>query len=207
MLYNIPDEWKENLKVGHCWCSKPRSEFDKNQRVYCSEVHALEYSKRIQYWSVFRDHFIEKVGEVCQRCGMNNKKFNTREKKREREFYAKLVEDNKEAIEAERGKLLVELEQNYKNIMDDAYVLENMGYQTRQSFDLAFERFSNNYFVIEVDHIKAVALGGEMWDEDNLQALCNLRHKEKTKNDRKLIKQYKKANGNQELPTLQEKCE
>lgn len=40
---------------------------------------------------------------------------------------------------------------------------------------------------MQVDHIRPVALGGDEWDLDNLQTLCNLCHKEKTKKDMKLI--------------------
>jgi len=28
-----------NLKNGNCWCGKPRKEFDKGMRIYCSKKH------------------------------------------------------------------------------------------------------------------------------------------------------------------------
>lgn len=36
---------------------------------------------------------------------------------------------------------------------------------------------------LEVDHIKAIMNGGEMWDENNLQILCKECHNKKTKED------------------------
>lgn len=44
-----------------------------------------------------------------------------------------------------------------------------------------------------VDHIIPVALGGEMWDDDNLQTLCVECHKDKTKEDIKKIAQKRKT--------------
>lgn len=38
---------------------------------------------------------------------------------------------------------------------------------------------------LEVDHIIAICNGGEEWDEENLQVLCNSCHKLKTKEDLK----------------------
>lgn len=29
----------ENIENGKCWCGKPRPEFDKGMRVYCSKEH------------------------------------------------------------------------------------------------------------------------------------------------------------------------
>jgi len=196
ILFDIPQEWRDNLKVGHCWCGKPRSEFDKGQRIYCSESHSIEYAKRIKYWSIFKDEFLDKVERVCQKCGMTEKQFDNQEEKREIEHYKLLIIENKEAIESERAKLLVDCDRHYKAIMDDVYVLQNMSYHTRDVFGSTYERFWKQHFRIDVDHKIAVGLGGEMWDESNLQALCVDCHKEKTKIDIKLIKEYKsKQNG------------
>lgn len=45
---------------------------------------------------------------------------------------------------------------------------------------------------LEVDHIKAVVNGGEMWDEKNLQTLCHACHVWKTKNDLRTRSKIKK---------------
>lgn len=44
---------------------------------------------------------------------------------------------------------------------------------------------------LEVDHIIPVAITGIVFDEDNVQVLCNKCHKKKTKQDLKEIKKYK----------------
>lgn len=191
ILFDIPQEWTDNLKVGHCWCGKPRSEFDREQKIYCSEDHAIEYSKRIKYWSIFKDEFLDKVERVCQKCGMTEKQFDRQEEQREIQYYKILVVENKKAIEAERARLLVEWDRRYKAILDDVFVLGQMSYHTKEEFGSTYERFWKQHFKIEVDHKKAVALGGDMWDESNLQALCSDCHKVKTKIDMKLIKEYK----------------
>lgn len=44
---------------------------------------------------------------------------------------------------------------------------------------------------LQVDHIKPVGIGGDYWDEDNLRTICsNPCHKEKTKEDIRLISNY-----------------
>jgi len=42
----------------------------------------------------------------------------------------------------------------------------------------------------DCDHKQPIAAGGEMWDKDNLQTLCESCHKIKTKSDRVVIKNY-----------------
>lgn len=37
---NYTEEEIHNLNNGRCWCGKPRSEFEKYQRKYCSKKHA-----------------------------------------------------------------------------------------------------------------------------------------------------------------------
>ncbi len=45
---------------------------------------------------------------------------------------------------------------------------------------------------LQVDHIKAIVNGGDMWDENNLQTLCINCHKRKTKKD---LKEKREKNG------------
>lgn len=52
---------------------------------------------------------------------------------------------------------------------------------------------------LEVDHIKPYALGGKMWDKDNLQVLCYECHKEKTKLDIKKIAELRAIKKNQKV--------
>jgi len=45
---------------------------------------------------------------------------------------------------------------------------------------------------LEMDHIIAIVLGGHPWHEDNLQALCQTCHKEKTKSDVGILAWWKR---------------
>ena len=202
ILNDIPQIWRDNLRVGHCWCGKPRSEFDKNQKIYCSTKHADEISSRVQYWSSFKDIFLRKHGKTCIKCGMTAEKFEKLEQTTEEQFYKDLAIEHKEAIEFERTKMLNELEEKRKMIFDDGYVMQHLGYKTKEAFsiDLDYDnRYHKEFFNIEVDHIKAISLGGEMWDEKNLQPLCNFCHKIKTKEDMQKLKILKKQKKNEVL--------
>src|SRR3990167_5359607 len=88
---NIPSEWIENMKHGRCWCGKIKSEFDKNQKFYCTQTHADEYSKRITYWSNFRDEILAEQGEKCVKCGITDKKFDKIEEKRKHDHFTQLA--------------------------------------------------------------------------------------------------------------------
>jgi len=46
-----------------------------------------------------------------------------------------------------------------------------------------------------VDHIKEIVDGGELWDVDNLQSLCNACHNTKTGSEKKRRVRRKKTNG------------
>jgi 5-methylcytosine-specific restriction endonuclease McrA len=50
-----------------------------------------------------------------------------------------------------------------------------------------------SYGYLEVDHIVPIALGGDMWEDSNLQVLCRSCHKEKTKQDMKKIVEQRKG--------------
>jgi 5-methylcytosine-specific restriction endonuclease McrA len=70
-----------------------------------------------------------------------------------------------------------------------------MSWKTQEAYDVprGYEgRYHKEHFYIEVDHKIAVALGGDMWDESNLQPLCNICHKSKTKKDMKSLKKQRK---------------
>jgi len=201
ILNDIPKEWRDNLRAGHCWCGKPRSEFDKGQKIYCSTEHANEISKRVQYWSIFKNNFLEKNGEVCKKCDMTQEKFEKLQEKKKELFYKDLASHYKEAIDFERVRMLNELEEKRRQILDDGYVMRHLGYKTEKAFNINSydNRYHKDYFNIEVDHIIAVSLGGEMWDEKNLQPLCNFCHKIKTKEDMKKLQIIKKQKKNQIL--------
>jgi len=191
---DIPDEWMENLKHGRCWCGKDHTQFEKDQKFYCSKNHAKQYSDRIQYWSHFKDEFLEENGEVCTNCGLTKIEFDKLEGVRKQEHYMQLAMKYPKAIQMGRAVKLDEIQKEYEKIMNDSYLMENLPYQVRENNDIQFEimNFDKRYFSIEVDHKIAVALGGDMWNKKNLQALCTDCHYEKTKLDMKEIRKAKK---------------
>ena len=198
---NIPPEWIENMKHGRCWCGKIKSEFDKNQKFYCSQTHADEYSKRITYWSNFREEILTEQGEECVKCGMTDKKFDKIEEKRKHDHFMQLALKYPQAVFESRAIMLKELQEKYQQIMDDAYAMEHLHYKIEDRHLTRDDRyFDKRYFGVEVDHIIAVALGGDMWDKKNMQVLCRNCHAEKTKNDMVKIKENKNdhAKTNQE---------
>jgi len=193
---NIPKEWNENMKHGRCWCGKDHNEFDKGQKFYCSEVHAKEYSKRIKYWSNFKDEVLAEHGEICVACGKTDAVWKKEQEKLEHEAFLKVAKEHHKAINEARSILLSELQEQFDKIMDDAYVFDNFPWRLREMHrDLPDSRdvFDKQWFVLEVDHKIPVGAGGEMWNKENLQVLCNFCHKKKTKLDLKKIKEYKKT--------------
>lgn len=184
------DEELENLKLGKCWCGKPKSEFDKNMRVYCSKKHQKDWYSRTITWSVFKDEVLFERGKKCVQCGVVPDDKDNRFKKAMDEWKQKFLQipSLQEKLESIRIQKLNELEEKYQKIMDDDYLIEHeLYYELRDTIgDKPFEhRFEIHY---EVDHIQAVALDGNMWDKENLQILCSDCHKVKTNQDMKKIK-------------------
>lgn len=184
-MVDIPDEWMENMKHGRCWCGVDHTKFDKGQKYYCTKAHADEYSKRITYWSDFKDEILERDNHTCTKCGMNEEKFDAKELQREREFHLQIAKQYPNAIKLGRAILLKNLQQEYEKIMDDAYVADNLPYQVKddQQIEWKITHFDKQHFYEEVDHEIPVALGGPMWDPENLHTMCYDCHKEKTKED------------------------
>ena len=199
---NIPKEWNENMKHGRCWCGKDHSEFEKGQKFYCSPAHAREYSKRIKYWSVFKDEILAEHGEICIVCKKTDAIWKQEQEELKHKAFFKIANEHPKPINEARSIMLAELQEQFEKIMDDAYVFDNFPWRLREMYpEFPDERyvFEKEYFVLEIDHIKAVALGGEMWDKKNLQVLCNFCHRKKTKEDIKKIKIMKKQEKNQIL--------
>lgn len=193
--YSI-DELK-NIKNGKCWCGKPRSEFNKRMRVYCCVKHREEWYKRTETWSNFRDRFIGKIGFVCKKCKTSKELMKLNVKRDLKEWYVKIKKNPKamKVVEEERISFLYAIEENYKDAMNDDKMIDRaFGFRYRDN-DIVPQKPAESSFVescFEVDHIYPVAAGGPMWDEKNLQVLCNPCHKQKTKVDLILIKNYKR---------------
>jgi len=190
----IPDEWNENMKHGRCWCGKNHTEFDRGQKFYCSLTHSKEYSKQIKYWSVFKEEVLDEQGRKCSECNHTRETFGKMKKENEQDILR--IESIKypEAIKAGRAQMIIELEKKFELIKDDVYVLEHLSYKIDEVYGIPrlCDLVDKRYFQLEVDHIIAVSLGGEMWDKKNLQVLCSECHKVKTRKDMKKLKIQRK---------------
>ena len=74
-------------------------------------------------------------------------------------------------------QLLDRIEQDYADALSDEYLAQRVG-QQKLRWSAGIENF-----YLEVDHIEPICKGGDMWDEKNLQTICNFCHKKKTKED------------------------
>jgi len=203
---DIPKEWNENMRHGRCWCGKPKIEFDKGQKYYCSKDHARQYSGRIIYWSTFKDEILDEKGRKCSKCNKTREIFDKEQKALEKNILIQGAKEHPDAIHEARSIMLKELQKKFELIWQDDYVFEHMDWKIKEKFTVPrkYDLYDRVWFGLEVDHIKAVALGGSMWDKKNLQVLCNSCHKVKTREDMKKIKHFKKSRGIEklEIPTI-----
>lgn len=205
--YDIPNEWLQNFKEGCCpVCGKTKFEFDKGMRIYCSEKCRKTYSKHILTWGELKDRIIKEKGERCNKCHITKE---TYEKKLDEDCHNKIVEYLKthpEIIELQRKEWLELSEKYYKLAFDLDKVIQDIiarkinyySLEHNERIDIPYEvtnRYDTRSLCFEVDHIKAVCNGGNIWDENNLQVLCTKCHKEKTIKD--LIEKKKNQKENQ----------
>jgi len=188
------DEIK-NLELGKCWCGKPKSEFDNLMRIYCSKDHRSDWYLRTITWSVFKNDVLDVKGKKCKKCGATKD-----DSKPRYEIALKQWRDEikskpnlRELIVQTRLKELEELEEKYQRIMNDDYLIDHeIYYQNRDDVPEKPNDYSFNV-TFDVDHIKAVSLGGDMWNKKNLQILCTDCHKVKTKIDMQKLKNQRRG--------------
>jgi len=182
----------DNLKNGLCWCGKPKKEFEKGMRGYCCKDHREDWYVRTAYWGTIRDMFLKKNGEKCKECGVDNQQLKDNLVQRQKDWKKKILADprSKVTLDEQRIRLLKKIETDYENAMNDDYLFEDVFdvYMSVDGFPQKPDRRHSIDFHFEVDHIKAVALGGDQWDEKNFQVLCSDCHKKKTALDMKILK-------------------
>lgn len=67
---DIPEIYIENEKKGLCRvCGKPKTQFAKFKRVFCSDECDREYQKCFKTWNSLRDELFEENGNKCEKCG------------------------------------------------------------------------------------------------------------------------------------------
>ena len=189
-------EEKDNLLNGNCWCGKPKSEFDKHQKIYCCTEHATEWYSRTVVWSVFRDNFVSDHGEKCDSCGITPELIKQSFGKKVKQWYSDIKKDPdmRKHIEQLRLEKLAKLDEEYKTVIDIDAFIKDWEYSLRNdSPKIAYPSSDDEYCQFQLDHIIAVALGGDNWNLKNLQLLCIKCHKKKTKQDMVLIKNKRKG--------------
>ncbi len=193
--YDIPKEWVENFKKGCCpVCAKTKFEFNKGMKVYCSPKCRIEYSKRIFTWQGLSTKIRNDRGEKCQKCGNTKEIFDKRQKKTKTKTYIDYLKEHPELIELKRKELMDKAENYYKKaqMLGEIKDYSEEDYDIRPDVPYEIIKGDDKWLSFEVDHIIAVAFGGDFWDEENLQVLCSECHKEKTKKDAKKIAELRK---------------
>ena len=65
----IPEEYKKNEANGLCKvCGKPKEQFEKGRRAYCSYGCYQKYQSCFLYWDSFRRKILKKH-PYCKECG------------------------------------------------------------------------------------------------------------------------------------------
>jgi|GEM_PF-4464717 len=202
-VYDVPEEWMTNLKLGLCWCGVPKTNFEKGQRVYCSEAHSKAFAARIKDWGSLRDRFIEKHGKKCDDCGITPEMQEVRRKELEDAWIDEIIANFQDAINRVRAAKLVELDERYQQLMNDRRFVYQNDWELRRADDRMPEK--PRYFIdFDVDHKVAIVNGGNEWDEENLQVLCKECHKKKTKGDVRASKVQRKRDAHIPLDTIKQ---
>lgn len=185
----------ENIKQGKCWCGVPRDQFQKGMRVYCSPEHRSNWYARTVHWSTFRDEVIAEKGLKCVKCGKTKDTIQTDYEKDVKAWIEMIKSrpDLMKILEEERLEKLKHIEDEYQKALDTDYMIDWV-FRGYKGNDVGVPKPDEPHFIsnqFEADHIVAVSLGGDMWDKDNIQILCNPCHKIKTKEDMKKLRAQK----------------
>jgi 5-methylcytosine-specific restriction endonuclease McrA len=188
---DVPELWRQRAKAGLCpVCGKTNAEFLPKMKIYCTPKCRNKYAEKYTYWSEVREKILKRDNETCQECGNNDEKHKEWYKKEEEKRITDWVKNNRKKIDEQRDIALVKLskqyEEDYEKIMDDVKFV-NRNYDFNDEIRDLMKGHKWYFTAIEVDHIKPVAAGGDMWDEANMRCLCATCHKKKTKEDMKLI--------------------
>src|SRR3990167_1549346 len=188
---NVPELWRQRANAGLCpVCAKTKPEFDKGLIVYCSVKCRTEYAGKYEFWVTLRENAMKRDSYTCQKCGVNSTLAEAKHQKYKDENIRNFIEKERKEFEVfrdkELNKLSEEYEKDYNEIMNDIAFFRRDKWELSKQFEKQYpDVFSHDYISpsFEVDHIKAIMNGGDMWDINNLQTLCKDCHKQKTKSD------------------------
>ncbi len=192
-IINVPKKWLENKKAGLCpVCGKHPADFEKRRKVYCSEKCSTDFSTCFISWDGLREKILHRGNHKCAECDYDEDSFREKEKQRilnlNEEIQTKYEKEisywKLEQLRKKEEWFLNEIK-NIENAKIDDWDLKHF-LESKLDKKLSFDE---KYFSgFDVDHIEAVALGGDMWDEKNLQVLCKSCHVKKTRIDMKKLK-------------------
>ena len=194
---SFTDDELQNMKDGKCWCGKPRTEFQKGMRVYCSPEHRAIWQSKILTWQEFRNQFLREHGEKCDICGVESPQREYErlygEKKKERyDLLMKMKPELEDKIIALRlEKLESDYEIRFAEATDSSTINEYELERYAEAYKIPLPelppyQYHSGSPAFEVDHIVAIVNGGNEFDKSNLQVLCQECHKKKTKSDMKI---------------------
>ena len=202
MKDEVPELWRQRAKAGLCpVCGKTGEEFDKGMRIYCSPKCRDGYASKFTFWTNVRNKILKRDGNVCAICKITTEKLQKKKEDTKKQIIKEWLSkpNNIRLLEEHRDTLLVEWskewEDRYKSLMDDNWLLEHHYWNItgNHQMDLYHGKLPDRV-TFDVDHIVALCNGGAMWDESNLQVLCNECHKKKTKKDLSERKRIKNKN-------------
>ncbi len=213
----IPPEWNEREKKGLCpVCGTPKVAFDPGMKKFCSEKCRKAYGEKLVFWGELRERVKRRDNYTCRMCGINNEKLEAEFRQRWKEWNAenkRYVLDQKEFLEEFKREVEERIQRQLDSILEDVELISSpesiADYVIQHPFGFNSLRLPHPYdgehppkVTLEVDHITAIANGGDMWDENNLQTLCSRCHAKKTRADMRLLR----AGGRKQatLPTTEE---
>src|SRR3990167_3107646 len=186
--YDFPKEWVANLKNKLCPpCGKPKHEFAKRMRIYCSPKCREEYYSHIHDWSSIRDRFMGEKGDKCAACGISGKQSGENGRKLLKVAQQDFIRQNGKEIENLRLDIIREADNLYNSAMNDQLLMKEHGHRVGFPGDVFGYKNEFRPVEFEVDHKIAIVNGGHPWKEENLQVLCTPCHLEKTKKDVKSL--------------------
>lgn len=170
-------------------CGKTKDQFQPQMRVFCCPEHREEYYKHIVTWGELKKKLLGEHPH-CYICRISHESYQEKVKNGNVKFIKKWIEENRELLEHQREKEIEDAESRFAYHLKEAFDDEHIA---REIFSIKHIKLplEHRHIYFTVDHIIPIALGGPMWDEKNLQVLCEKCNIKKTKKDLQKIREKK----------------
>lgn len=205
----LPPEWEERLAQKRCpVCGIERVAFEPGRKRCCSPACQQKYAGHFQIWAQVRARVLARDKYTCQAkgCGLNVERI---KRKLERE---KVLADKEnlrwikmnadDEIQKKQDALLREAADRIAEASNVDALAEAVYRETRYRSNSSLAgklpcKVPNmeRELVLEVHHINAIADGGDMWAENNLETRCFEHHKKKTREQSAARRRRKKEGG------------